>query len=512
MASSGSSPARGDRLARVYLGVLSAADAALQRPLLAAGIGAVLVTFVASATNAWILQNFANSGDEYNYLYQAETFAAGRLWNAPLNPPQVFATNYIVQEPGRVFSSFPFGWPLLLAVALESGVPVWVVNPLLGALTVWLVWLLGTRLYSGRVGVLATAVVAVSPFFLFNAASYFSHTFCGVLLLGAACAAARDDRRPPWVPVLVGALIGWAVVARYLTGVVCGAPIVLWLLRPGVPKVRTVMLVALGGLPWIAALAAYNEAMTDDPLRLTTTALTVSLWFREGWLLRSADILSTHLLRHLLWTPPVLVLAYFYFLRRAPQDVRRGPLDWMLALTVAVLYFYVERGGNQYGPRFHYEVFLFATVFVAANVFRLPTLVGAPARDRWAFGLLAGSVLMMPLAFASHAITERRVILERMDPFVQVERAGLQDALVLIADRVGTTRTMGAADLTRNGIDYEDEVLFGLDQADDQPCRWARLVPNRAPYFYAWDHAASRGLLSRLDCVRAPAAPAPPGP
>ena len=204
--------------------------------------------------------------------------------------------------------------------------------------------------------------------------------------MGAACVASREDRRPAWVALLVGFLVGWAVVARYLTGVVCGVPIVLWLIRGGAPRLRLLFFVALGGLPWVIALAAYNEAMTGSLFRLTTTPLTVSLWFREGWWRRGGDILSTHLSRHLGWTPPVMVLAYIYYLRVAPRDVRRGPLDWMLAITVAVLYFYIERGGNQYGPRFHYEVFLFMAVFVAANVFRLPSLDRAAAANDWRSG------------------------------------------------------------------------------------------------------------------------------
>jgi hypothetical protein len=492
-----------DLLARLYVWIAGLADAAKRRWRLVGAVGAPVVILTLVAINQLVLLDFPNSGDEYNYIYEAHTFAAGRLWNTPLAPPEIFATNYIVQEPSRTFSSFPFGWPLLIALALAAGLPIWLINPLLGTLTLGLVWWLGTRLYCGRVGVLAAAVVGTSPFFLFNAASYFSHTFCGALLVGAALVASRDDRRQAWVPVLVGLLIGWAVVARYLTGAVCGVPIVLWLLRPGVRRVQTLSFVALGGLPWVLALAAYNQAMTGNPLRVTTTALTVSLWFRDGWLLRSADILSTHLLRHMLWTPPVLVLAYAFYLKAAPPDTRRGPLDWMLAITVFVLYFYVERGGNQYGPRFHYEAFLFAVLFVVANIFQTRDLAAAPARDRWTFALLMASVLVMPVSFVLHARTEHRVIVERMDPYVQVAAAGLRDALVLIGDRVGSTRSIAPSDLTRNGIDPGGPVLYGLDQGDDRPCDWARRVPDRRLYLYVWDHASGSGGLTPLQCEAA---------
>jgi hypothetical protein len=490
---------RTDALQRLYAGTLRTADWIHRHRLRVCLMGGPLVTLAIVAINRIVLLNFPNSGDEYVYLYQAQTMAAGRLWNEAPPSPDIFALNYLIQESGRAFGSFPPGWPLALALALRLGVPVSLVNPLLGTLTIGLVWALGTRLYSPRAGVLAAMLVLVSPFFLFNAASYFSHTFCGALLLAAAWLAARDDRAPAWVPLAVGALIGWAVLARYFTGVVCAIPLVLWLLRPGVARVRTLALVALGGLPWVLALMAYNSALSGNPWTLTTTPLTVSLWFREGFGLRGADILSTHLLRHLLWTPPVLIVAYLFYLRRGAPELRRRALDWMPVMMVVTLYFYVERGGNQYGPRFHYEVFLFLVVFVAGHLFRpgAPTVTGA---HRVLFGLTVVSVALMPISFAGHAVIEQQVIRERMDPFTQAAAANLPPSLVLIGGRVGTRRSMAALDLTRNGIDHAGRVLFGLDLGEGSHCAPAASLPDRTTYLYVWDHARSVGLLRPLAC------------
>ena len=282
--------------------------------------GAPLVLLVLVGIGQLVLLDFPNSGDEYVYLYQSRTMAAGRLWNATAASLEVFAFNYIVQEPVRTFGSFPMGWPLALALALTLHVPAWLVNPVLGVVTLALVWVLGARLYHPRVGIIAAALVGLSPFFAFNAASYFSHTFCGALLLGAACVAARDDRAPLWVPVSVGLLVGWAVLARYFTGVVCAVPIVFWLLRPGVARTRTAGLVVAGGLPWVVISMAYNAALSGSPWQLTTMPVTVARWFAEGTALRGADILSTQVLRHLLWTPPALLGAYLVYLRVAPRD------------------------------------------------------------------------------------------------------------------------------------------------------------------------------------------------
>jgi hypothetical protein len=461
---------------------------------------APLVVLALVAINRFVLLSFPNSGDEYAYLYQAWTLAAGRLWNSPIEPAEVFAFNYIVQDPGREFGSFPTGWPLALSLAIRLGVPAWLVNPSLGALTLGLVWQLGTRLYGRRVGVSASVLVAVSPFFLFNGASYFSHTFCGALLLGAACLATREDRTPAWVPLAAGLLVGWAVLARYFTGVVCAVPIVWWLLRPGAPRLRSAVTFALGGLPWALLLCWYNTQLSGSPWHLTTRPLTYSLWFADRFLLRGADMLATHLLRHLTWTPPAIILSYIVYLRLAPREMRRGLFEWMLVLLAGCLYFYVERGGNQYGPRFHYEPFLFVTVFVSANLFSRPRLDGRPRLERTLFGLTAASVAVMPFVFAAHVVIERDVIRERMDPYARVAAVGLKRGLVFIEGRVGTRRSMAGYDLTRNGIDHDGGVLYGLHLDDAASCRAASRFPDRPAYVYRWNRDSSRGQLSPLGC------------
>ena len=131
----------------------------------------------------------------------------------------------------------------------------------------------------------------------------------------------------------------------------------------------------------------------------------------------------------------------------------------------------MERGGNQYGPRFHYEAFLFLALFVAANVFRGGTLARrSRAATACSSAGLAASVAAMPVSFVVHAVIEREVIRERMDPFTHGAAPGLRQALVLIGGRVGTARSMAAFDLTRNGIDYSGSVLYGLDLGEAEHC------------------------------------------
>ena len=82
-----------DPLQRLYAEALRAADWFQAHRLLVCLAGGPLLTLVLVAINQFVLMDFPNSGDEYAYLYQAETMAAGRLWNQP--PPSPDGTHVI---------------------------------------------------------------------------------------------------------------------------------------------------------------------------------------------------------------------------------------------------------------------------------------------------------------------------------------------------------------------------------------------------------------------------------
>ena len=142
-------------------------------------------------------------------------------------------------------------------------------------------------------------------------------------------------------------------------------------------------------------------------------------------------------------------------------------------------------------------------VFVAANLFGGARLEERPRRERALFGMIAVSVAIMPLAFVAHTLTEQRVIRERMDPYTMASAAGAARALVLIHGRVGSMRSMAAEDLTRNGIDYDAGVLYGLDPGEGGRCGIADRFSDRVAFLST--------LASRQGARRADAAGVPVG-
>jgi hypothetical protein len=85
---------------------------------------------------------------------------------------------------------------------------------------------------------------------------------------------------------------------------------------------------------------------------------------------------------------------------------------------------------------------LFLVIFVVANLFDEPSFVEKSPAGRRLFGLMAISVAALPAILVIHAIVEHRVVLERMSPFDMSSAAHIDPALVFIAGRVGTTRSM----------------------------------------------------------------------
>jgi hypothetical protein len=322
---------------RAYAACLALADWCGRRRLLVAAIGGSVYLLVLVGVGSVVLQQFPNSGDEYAYLYQAATLAEGRLSNAAPRVPEAFASNYITQRGDRVFGSFPPGWPLALALAARLHVPVWLVNPACGVMSLVLVWALASELHGTRIGPLAAALVASSGFFVFNGASYFSHTFCGLLLLAAAWTAAVAGRRPALGPLLTGFCIGWAVVTRYFSGVLCGIAVGVLLVSRTCPDHRRALALMIGaGAPWGLFLLAYNAALSGTAWHLTTQDVTLSLWFARGFAMRGLDILATQLLQFMLWTPPALLAAYLWHLRRAARSQGTGWLDWLTSIAAAI--------------------------------------------------------------------------------------------------------------------------------------------------------------------------------
>mgnify|MGYP001316202906 CR=1 FL=1 len=233
-------------------------------PLLLAG-GVVAASLV---LNRHIFESLPHTEDEVAFLFQAATLARGHLV-APAPPvPDAFAIPFVIVRDGIWFGKYPPGYPLVLALGVLAGYPP-IVNALSAGFCVLLVVALAHRVYDFPTGLLAATLLAASPFFLLQAASFMAHTVCLLLTLMFLLSFAATLRKPTLARAFPGAAaVVLLVLARPLTAVGVLLPFAVWSLWRlwRCPTWRPIALCyAAGGLLGSIGLLAYNRLTTGNP-------------------------------------------------------------------------------------------------------------------------------------------------------------------------------------------------------------------------------------------------------
>jgi len=292
----------------------------------------------------------AGGSDSYCYVNQAELFAHGKVREVPAlaarvpwpNVALTFAPAGHVPSPAPANSFVPMcpaGYPMTMAVARLIGgraAMFWVV-PIFGALAVWFTYLLGRRIGGEITGVVAAALLAASPVFLYQVVQPMSDVPALAMWTLALLVALPAGPMTFRTAVLAGLASGAAVLVRvnlvplaFVTGAaVC-------LSRP--VTLRTLIgrgaAFAAGVLPFLAVVLALQNAIYGGPLK--SGYGTVGMLF-------SADHVAPNLARYPRWLietqTPFLALALVApFIARG--DARRR-VWWLLAFASATLACYL---------------------------------------------------------------------------------------------------------------------------------------------------------------------------
>ena len=439
----------------------------IDRSLLSA-ILIISITFIGTILIAYFaLHGFANSGDEYVYLYQAKTLSEGKLWNEAHPLPDFFLYSHIPQHEAISVGRFPPGWPLILSLPYALNIPPLWLNPVLAGVTLWLFYSFGSRYYGHRVALWALIALAFTSFYLFNSASYFSHNACLLMVIGFIyCLYLRLEKGSFLYALLAGACLGMIVITRYYNAVLLVIPVLIYLFYQYRWKaIPTLIIMGIGSLPFLIFLFWYNYTITGNGF------LPVTVWADEreglGFGIKGHTPIEgvEHFIRRVIlflyWSSPGLLLLYFIFIFKKVRDkVQRffHPEDYYLLMLIIGYYFYYHIGGNQYGPRFWFEGTPFLTLFVVKKVF--------DGRARWAWALFAAGLVYGIVKIPYIIAREHRVVEERIDIYEKVREANLTNAVVFVSSPTGIIRPMVQMDLTRNGLEYNSSVIYAHDLGD----------------------------------------------
>ena len=462
-----------------------------------------LLAFVVTAAVAYFtFERLPHLEDEVAYLFQARTMALGRLTVPSPEIEQAFWTPFVLDYQGQRFGKYPPGWPGVLAAGVLAGAP-WLVNPLLAALSLYLVYRLGASLYDERVGLLAAALGLTSPLFLVLSGSYLSHLASLVwLLLFSLWFLWTAQGRSSWFALGAGLALGIAFLTRSLTAVTYAAPFiaysllqVIWRRQPHWPRY---LLVAAAGASVAALLPAYQWAVTGDPWLNPYVlwwpydrigfgpgigAMAGGHSITYAWINLKQDLsrAATDLLGWpaLSWIPLVLGLAL------RPRRAR----DWSLlapfaCLVVAYLFYWIGSPARLWGPRYYFEGFGGLWLLGAVGLLK----VWDWARDekrRWLRPALA-SVLVLAVAVGLAANLPYRmgeargfygITRSQLDP---IEEAGLHNALVIVyAERwLEYGAMLGEASPL-----LDDDVVYARGQGAAVDAQIMALFPGREVFY-----------------------------
>ncbi len=423
-----------------------------------------------------VLADFPNSADEWAFQLQAKTFADGVLWRDagthPLAP--VLGTSYFVAaKDGKVFATHFPGWAALLALGYRLRVP-YLINPVLGALTVLFVFLAGKELYGATEASIAAALCAGSPFFLMNSASYFSQAtslFCSTLTLWAFARTAASESLA--AGLVGGAAVGLQFLTRPYSALVASLPVAvaLLLVRRDPSPGRTLGRRALAwGAPFAAAAAVllcYDRAITGHAF-LSPYGWAgnphVPGFYRAGYVVHTPlDGLieaAGHLVDLHAWVAfgGLLLLVPFVFRETGWRE------RLLLAVPASVIlgYFaFASYGGNQYGPRYWYEILAPLCLLMGRGSVLLredlERRFGRLVAGRACRALVAMMCIGDLALLTYHATVQHRIVAERTVALRMATARDLSHAVVLLATGSGT---MERADLVRNDPCCEGDLVW----------------------------------------------------
>jgi hypothetical protein len=235
---------------------------------------AIWATAASALLAFFVYQRHPHLADELVYLHQARMLAHGAL-SIPAPPvPEAFDLYLMDFSGNRWFAVTAAGWPAILAVGVLAGVP-WLVNPVLAGVSIILAYLLVQELYNRATARLVVLLLSVSPWFLFMAMSYMTHTWTLTCALAAALGVvwAGKTNHARWA-FLGGIALGIVGLIRPLEGVILAALLGLWSIGLGGKRLK---LASIASLVIGAALAGsfvlpYNKRLSGHALKFPINA------------------------------------------------------------------------------------------------------------------------------------------------------------------------------------------------------------------------------------------------
>jgi Dolichyl-phosphate-mannose-protein mannosyltransferase len=359
-------------------------------------VGATLLFLLLTGILSQVLfDGLPHVADTHSQYMHAKIMAAGKFYE-PMHPySQFFDFQNVINADGKYYSgNFP-GNVILLAAGYWVGAP-WLINPLLGALTVLVTFFVARELAGKSAGFVAAALMLVSPYVVFMSSEYMNHVSRMFFLTAFLYAYIRLLKTQQLhYAVIAGLCLGCAFIIRVQSTVPFALPIAVHALYRAwsTPRrrIKENLLIVAGFMPFLLFLLHYNYATTGS-LFVTgydTFEPKYAQFYRKFFALDRWAAILPDIQRALLqiarlqeelfgWPAPSLIFVFLLYFFRAQPRYSNVLLLAIFGQCLALVFLYSDNGGPHGGPfppRLLYESSSSLIILTAIALCRLPAIV-----------------------------------------------------------------------------------------------------------------------------------------
>lgn len=456
------------------------------KPAVFLGMLSMTMFTLTNLASLFLFEHLPHTRDSIAQVFHAKIFAAGELTVSSPEHREFFdlkndRNQSTMINNGKWYSQFPPGhsFLLMLGVLLDAA---WLVNPLLGTLTIILLYFIGKELYDEKTGRIAAVLGLLSPFVVFMSSEFMNHssTMFFFVLFVLSFAKVVHGKRLVYA-FLAGIAAGMMFNIRPLTAAALIFPFGLYGGYLLTVRFREYLLplfsLTVTVLIFIGILLSFNFLTNGDPLIFGYVALYgpehMPGFGRAAWgdphtpafgLRKTLNDLTGMNKFLFEWPVPSLLFVFLLF-----ATLTRNKWDYLLLaafFSLVIAYFFYWFHQWLFGPRFLFEAAAALILLTARGIQRIPELLkNILPNSQIAEKLSKMTVLFLGICFLITGVGNVPALMRYYGDSFQgvdrkvlqaVEQHGLKKAIVFTRSNYGSVFTANSPFITGNVIYVRD--------------------------------------------------------
>lgn len=327
-------------------------------------IFSLVITLLCTLVSLCIFKTHALVVDEVVYLFQAKVFLEGRFAAPAPELPGFFQVHFMAIKEDRWFGIFFPGYSLVLSLGLLIHKNPYFINPILSGILVFLTMLITKKWFNYSTSLITGLICLISPFFLFQGASYFSHILSAIFVLSSVYFFLETlHTKSAWTSFGFGVSLGLLEITRPMSAIViiifC---LILLMHRLKIKEIhisyilKYFWIALLGFGPFIVFHFFYNYRLVDNAFYLPRDYGMGGEDFSLHYLWKNSLLNLIALSVDFLGAPIISLIPFLLF--SISQHKLAKPFLWLVIINF-ICYGLYSFHGISYGPRFHFELMPF---------------------------------------------------------------------------------------------------------------------------------------------------------